>query len=532
MQNSLPDVNFVPQQLAPETLVSKNASVCLKRKGGLCLSIEPDSASWTVLPPLYLQFWNKLPKACTWQQVQELEHPFSVEKRQDVLIKLHQRNFVSFNGHLYRNPERLFRRQNTYPSLICFHITEACNLACRYCMADAHPSKAAMSMETFKFIINKVLHELPNAGFTIDFHGGEPMLAFNKIEEAINYTEQINKKEKLGKELCYSFQTNGTLFNADNIKRILQLPNLAIGISLDGPQEVQDENRVFARNIKLTDSKAPRDPQSPIPGKGDAISHEDGTFNKVMENFRLASQMGLNLGILGVIHNPRDYIKSFNFFADDLKLRTFRLNYSSYIGRSARLLDFPLDRAADFAECWLAMIDHAYAYAKEHDICFNISDINNQLNNIVRRDRPFMCYRSPCGAGNSILGFATDGSIHACEEMASSGACRLAGIFDPGLNLKDLMEESPLIAQLNQRSVDNIPRCRRCAYRRFCTGGCTSKVLAFFGDIRHESPMCGYFQKVFEGLMLRLYEHPDMVHYLGGPDLKDYTYTPCFQPEQ
>ena len=89
------------------------------------------------------------------------------------------------------------------------------------------------------------------------------MLAFDKIVEAINYTEQLNRQENLGKELYYSFQTNGTLLNRNNIKRLLELPNLRIGLSLDGPQEVQDKNRLFA---------------GPDPKRG--------SFQKVVENFR------------------------------------------------------------------------------------------------------------------------------------------------------------------------------------------------------------------------------------------------------
>ena len=489
--------------LSPQTLISKNKNIRSKRQDNLCLLIEPESASWAVLPPDYLSFWSALPKVCTWEQAMQLAHPFPNTKRSQVLLELYRRNFINANGRYYLNADKIFARSTTYPHFICFHITEACNLACRYCMADSLPSKAAMPLDTYKFIIGKVLRELPNQGFTIDFHGGEPMLAFDKIVEAINYTEQLNRQENLGKELYYSFQTNGTLLNRNNIKRLLELPNLRIGLSLDGPQEVQDKNRLFA---------------GPDPKRG--------SFQKVVENFQLAKEMGLYLGVLGVIHDPQDYLKSFKFFTETLKIDSFRLNYSSYIGRSAKLLDFPLDRAEEFAKCWLEMIDYAYSYAKEHDICLNISDINNQINNLIRKERNFMCYRSPCGAGNSVFGFAIDGGIHACEEMASSGACRLGNIFDPELNLKDLIDNSPLVHELNTRTVNNIPKCSRCMYRRFCTGGCTSKALAFFGTFKRESPMCGYYQKVFEGLMWRLYKHPDMVYYLGGYELQQYNFKP------
>ena len=52
------------------------------------------------------------------------------------------------------------------------------------------------------------------------------------------------------------------------------------------------------------------------------------------------------------------------------------------------------------------------------------------------------------------------------------------------------------------------------------------KALAFFGTFKRESPMCGYYQKVFEGLMWRLYKHPDLVHYLGGCELQQVNFRP------
>ncbi len=137
-----------------------------------------------------------------------------------------------------------------------------------------------------------------------------------------------------------------------------------------------------------------------------------------------------------------------------------------------------------------------------------------------------MCYRSPCGAGNSVFGFAIDGGIHACEEMASTGALRLGSVYDEGLNLAELIDNNPVVEQLRNRTVDNIPRCSRCPFRRFCYGGCTSKTLACFGDLMRESPMCGFYQIVFEELMWKLWDNPDMVRRLGGSALNHISWKP------
>ncbi|MBQ7529092.1 radical SAM protein [bacterium] len=490
--------------MTDNSVFSKNSTIVTKKRESLRLLIEPESASWLVMPDLNFDFWRKLPKIFTLENISSIEHPFNNVQRKKFIDELYMHNMLAINGRYYYNPEELFKPQEKYPGYICFHITEACNLACRYCFADSQPTNRAMPLETIKFTINKVLHELPRPDFTIDFHGGEPLLAIDKIMEAVNYAEELNEREKLGKKLYYSFQTNGTLLTEANIRKILTIPNLIMGVSIDGPQTVHDRNRIYAG------------PEG------------RGSFSTVLHNFKLACQMGLRPGALAVIHDPKDYTTSFRFFAEELKIRSFRLNYSSYIGRSTKMMDFPLSRGAEFAREWLAMVDLAYQYAKENDIRFDISDIDNQINNLVRKKRPFMCYRSPCGAGNSVYGIAIDGGIHACEELASSGLLRLANIFDKGLNLKDLMDTNPIVAQLNKRCVNNIPKCQRCAFKRFCTGGCTSKTLSYFGDIMRESPMCAFFSRVLEGMMWRLYEHPDMVYYLGGPHLANYEWQRVF----
>lgn len=488
--------------LSPQTVVSKNKSVVVKKKGGLRLLIEPDSASWAVLPEKYFDFWRRISPVSTWENICKIEHGFSTAKRSSFLLEMFRRNMIAANGRLYYNPDEVFPEPETYPGFICFHVTEACNLACRYCMADSIPSKKSMPVETLKLFVEHTLRDLPNKSICLDFHGGEPLLGFHNILKAVEFAEDINKRENLGKDLSYCIQTNATLLTKENIEKLLKINNLRIGVSIDGPRQVHDKNRIFAGET------------------------ERGSFDTVITNFKLARKMGLHPGALGVIHDPKDFITSFDFFVNELDMKDFRLNYSSYIGRSTRTLDFPLTRAAIFGEAWLELVDHAYACAKEHNTRITVSDIDNQINNLVCKSRPFMCYKSPCGVANAILGYAIDGGIHACEEMASSGVLRLGSIFDDNVNIKTLLDTSEEAAKLKKRTVENIPKCSRCAWRHFCGGGCTSKTIAFFGDYMRESPMCGYYPKTFEGLMWRLYEHPDMVYYLGGNALDRCRFVP------
>ncbi len=497
---------FVACNLADTTLITKADEITVKRRQGRVLLIAPPVAGWIVLEPDEFSFWSLLQRSQSWEQVRSLEHKLSQEERAKLMERLYQAGLLNWNGRSYFNVQTMWERPQTYPSFLCLHITEACNFGCKYCFADSVPTNGYMPVETAERIIAKCLRELPPEKLLFDFHGGEPLMAWDLLVHCVQYARELNEKENIGKDVSFIFQTNGSLLTSEKVKKHKEL-DVDVGISLDGPAEVHDKNRIFARGT----------------GQG----KERGTFEVVVANWKNALSLGLRCGVLGVVHDPADYIKCFNFFVNELGLRRFRLNYSSFIGRSTRLLDFSATRAEDFANHWLEMVDVALEWCREHQETLTISDVDVQINNLMSRNRPFMCYRAPCGVCNSILGFAIDGGVHACEEMASSGVLRLGNVFDEGFNLKDMVDNNELCRQLQRRTPENIPRCKRCGFRRFCSAGCTSKTLAYYGEYMHESPMCRFYKRVFEGLMWRIYENPDLVPWLGTRFLGKHTNCVC-----
>jgi len=475
-------------------LLNRTPGVRMRRRGERLLFIEPESASWIILEEPYLGFWQKLSRPTNWAELRAVPHTLSIEQREAFLIRMFELNMLSVNGRICQDPAELWKPSQFYPAYLCLHLTEACNFGCLYCMADSFPNKGKMPLATGRQIIEKILHEMPSDGFTIDFHGGEPLLAWDEMQDLVKWARHVNERDSLGKNLWFMFQTNGSLLTPDKVEILKEL-DIIVGVSLDGPREVHDRNRVLAGS-------------------------EKGTFDVVVHNVRQAEAAGLEVGLLGVVHEPGDYIKSFRFLLNEMNRRSFRLNYSSYIGRSLYRLQFPVDRTEEFARGWLEMVDEALAWCRQHGEGLSISDVNNQINNLLSKNRPFMCYRSPCGAGNSVLGFGIDGGIHACEEMASLDMFRMANIHDEGLNLARMVESNPVLRMIQARTVDNIPKCSQCHLKRFCYGGCTSKTMARFGNLMREAPMCGFYQVVFEELMWKIHDNPDMVGYLGLPGLE------------
>ncbi len=121
----------------------------------------------------------------------------------------------------------------------------ACNLNCRYCYylekAGLYGGKEPiMSQELLEMYIRQYIEACESEVVEFCWHGGEPlMLGLDYFRKALRF----QAKYASGKRIHNSLQTNGTLiddtwcnFFADN--------DFLVGLSIDGPQDIHDANRV------------------------------------------------------------------------------------------------------------------------------------------------------------------------------------------------------------------------------------------------------------------------------------------------
>lgn len=74
----------------------------------------------------------------------------------------------------------------------------------------------------------------------ITFHGGEPLLAGHK---RLQKYYEVFQKEITNASVGYGMQTNAVLIDDDYIK-IFKKFNATVSVSIDGPQQIHDKNRV------------------------------------------------------------------------------------------------------------------------------------------------------------------------------------------------------------------------------------------------------------------------------------------------
>lgn len=118
-------------------------------------------------------------------------------------------------------------------------ITEACNLSCVYCF-EGHKTKRRMSAATARDIAVRFLEDGSSASTVeFDFAGGEPLLAFEVMQEIVQFVHSRPWK----RSHVFNFTTNGTLLD-DEIKVWLGANAcVRLSISFDGTRDAHNANR-------------------------------------------------------------------------------------------------------------------------------------------------------------------------------------------------------------------------------------------------------------------------------------------------
>ena len=120
-------------------------------------------------------------------------------------------------------------------------VTSCCNMQCTYCYEGKEKKNTYMSQQTLDNVIDFIDEHMshnPGEDLLIDFHGGEPLLQFDKIEYAI---EKFNKM--FGKRVRYGITTNGTILTDNILKCLVDNFHYSLSVSIDGTRETHDQKR-------------------------------------------------------------------------------------------------------------------------------------------------------------------------------------------------------------------------------------------------------------------------------------------------
>lgn len=311
---------------------------------------------------------------------------------------------------------------------LSLEIINKCNLNCTYCYLG-EKKNTYMSLETAQKIIDIAVHEANkqhDRTLMVYFIGGEPLMAFNLMKDAVDYTKKKCQETNL---ICkFSTTINGTLVTDEVIDFFVE-NTFEVKVSLDGPEYVQNLNR---RDYAGT-----------------------GSFEKIMKNLPLLrkyeQETGNQISVASVVtsNNYQYYAESFQFLLD-LGIKKLESGIDYYCSWS----DEQLQRLREQIEKVFGLYK-AYIQKNQEVIFWNLWE--QYLKSFL-----IPCPFYACKAGLTTCYVTTDGGIYTCAELPEFKI----GSVEAGLDV-------PRIREIIYLEDQEDAMCKECQYIRHCkTRGC------------------------------------------------------------
>ena len=405
-----------------------------------------------------------------------------VNKSSPLYEQLHQKLFLLEPMELYSSEiaSDLRKMKNyvfTPTTLHIFVVTNACNLQCIYCQAQASKERkhGMMSAEVGIRAIDIALQS-PSNNLTFEFQGGEPLVNFATIKAMVEYSEA----HKGDKKIEYTIVSNLTLAT-DEILDFLIEHNFSISTSLDGPKVLHDHNR---RICGVGSSyEYVMDGVQRIHAKNYSVGAIQTTTRESLAYAKEIVREYVSIGTNGIFLRP---LTPLGFAKEDWDL----IGYS------------PEEFSAFYKEAFdeiLAVNREGLCFPEQHSTYFLKKILHGYSYN-------YMELRSPCGAGVGQMAYYYDGKVYTCDEgrmvaEAGDNAFCLGDVFSD--DYESLVSSSTCKVTCASSVLESIPGCCDCVYHPYC-GVCPVINYAMDGDIFARQAH-GYRCKVYAGILDHLF---------------------------
>ena len=326
--------------------------------------------------------------------------------------------------------------------IIC---TTECNLRCKYCFEEHNMKSEDLvssriinekfyeGMNVFKKFGAELIEYNKEMGIITEFtfHGGEPLLIKPQyINELCGYFCSLGKVK-------FNVQTNGTIMS-DELLEVLKKYNFRVGVSIDGSEETNDENRVTAN------------------GKG--------THSVILKNIKILQNAGLEVGAMATITKSitRDVRTFYEFYRKHNLAVGFNACYSSPNSDVKNEID---DREyckflSDLFDIWI-----------KDDSSLMIQPFERIIKNMVRPKAGMgVCqFMEDCRGVNVAIDAV--GNIYHCLHYCNLTNSALGNIKKEKLNviIARHLEKKGHWERIKEEAKGS---CKTCDIYNYCYGGC------------------------------------------------------------
>lgn len=335
------------------------------------------------------------------------------------------------------------------------HVTNACNLRCRYCYLDK--TNEVMSEAIARAAIDAVFRSALAYGYRailLKYAGGEATLALPLVASMHAYAQE--QAARYGLELQAGLLSNGTLLTPARLATIRAL-GLQLMISLDGLSASNDAQRPA------------------IGGQATAAAVQQGIEQAV------AAGVTPNIAITVTSQSVAGLPELIGWLLErDLR---FTLSFYRENDCSSSYTQLQLDEARIIEGMRVV-----YATVARNPPRWSVLDA------LLDRADLSAPHSHACAAGRNYLVIDHYGRVSKCQMLLHQPVATVADT-----NPLALLRADPI--GLQHVPVDQKAGCRTCEWRYWCAGGCAVATYRATGRYDVQSPNCAIYQALYPELL-------------------------------
>lgn len=363
---------------------------------------------------------------------------------------------------------------DTFTSLHIFVITLRCNHSCHYCQVSRQTEDKLeydMSFEHLDMAID-LMFRSPAPDVTMEFQGGEPLLAFDKVKYAVERALALNEKHR--KNITFVICTNITIVS-DEILEFCKKHRILISTSLDGPAFIHDKNR----------------PKSGANSYEMVVEGLRRTRTVLGEDMVSALMTTSRLSL----DYPEEIIDAYleNGF-DHIFLRP--IHPYGFAMRNEKKNKYEAERFIDFYKKSLQYILEINRNGVRFVEDYAVIILRKMLTPFPIG---FVDLQSPSGIINNVIVYNYDGGVYASDEsrMLAENNDQTFRLGSVGDRYEDLFYGSKAWTFAQHWSNEALAGCSECGFQTFC-GADPVRHWATQGDFEGYRPTSGFCKKNME----------------------------------
>lgn len=335
-------------------------------------------------------------------------------------------------------------------------ISQACNLACKYCYAQegsyGEENKCLMTFETLKQTMNKIIEIYPEGVSRIQYFGGEPLINFELMKKATPWI--IDFFQNKGLELpSFTIVTNGTLITPE-INEFFNRYSVNVTISIDGNKEVNDINRIFKKS-------------------------EVGTYDTIAKNLRYISQNRNYILMLEMTVDKSNFVQ----FKDNngklldienlLEFKPDLFHIVPAIWPKGHKCNFESEENYELMKEYFISISKMAAKQFGSDKPFNVIKFADMAREIIKHKKRSIL----CGAGIDQFSVDVNGDMYPCFAFIGQSEYKMGNVID-----KDITNFEKISQICKNNTFDSIAECQNCWAKGLCSN-CIGNSYLVHGQI-------------------------------------------------